>query len=796
MKFSELWLREWVNLTISSEKLANQITMTGLEIDDITSVSEQFDGVIIGQIVECKQHPDADRLHITKINIGNNHVLDIVCGAQNCRQGLKVAVATIGSMLPNNFKIKKVKLRGKLSEGMLCAYSELGIASDTYNSIIELPLDAPIGTNLRQYLTLDDNIIEISITANRADCLSILGIAREVAVINKHNLNEPLINKIIPTIADSFPIRIEVPEACPRFLSRVIKNIDISVPTPIWMKEKLRRSGISSINAVIDITNYVLLELGQPQNAYDFDCLHGALIIRMAKKNEKLVLLDSRELILESDTLVISDEKKTLGIAGICNGKYSQVSSQTKNILLECAFFNPLSITGRARYYGLQNNASYRFERGVDFKLQFKAIERATQLIFDICGGYVGKILDITNSEYLPQSAHVVLTRNKLDRLIGYVIDNSTVTDILIRLGFKVDMKQAYWNVIVPSWRFDIQIEEDLIEEVTRVYGYDNIPNVSLHANLIIIEPKENQLPLSRVKAQLVDRGYHEIITYSFVDQKIQGLIHPGQKVLTLTNPISVDMSVMRISLLTGLLTTVLYNQKRQQNRIRLFESGLSFIPDHQSEYQIHQKAVLAGVITGYKYADHWSLDKQIVDFFDLKGDLEAILELTGKLTQITFRPIIHSALHPGQSAGVYLDNEHIGIIGVIHPNLEHKLNLNGRAIVFEISSDAIKNRKIPYAKEISRYPSNRRDISIIVPQNVSAADVVAECKKISINHIVGINLFDVYCGKEIANGYKSLAISLFFQDMRCTMEEKDIKTTIDLCVAALQKRFSASLRD
>nr|ELR5144831.1 phenylalanine--tRNA ligase subunit beta [Providencia stuartii] len=515
MKFSELWLREWVNPAISSEALSEQITMAGLEVDGVEPVAGQFTGVVVGEVVECGQHPNADKLRVTKVNVGGERLLDIVCGAPNCRQGLKVAVATVGAVLPGDFKIKAAKLRGEPSEGMLCSFSELGI-SDDHSGIIELPLDAPIGTDLRDYLKFDDRVIEISITPNRADCLSILGVARDVAVINKHELIEPQINAVKATTSETFPIRVEAPEACPRFLGRVIKNIDVSAPTPMWMKEKLRRGGVRSIDAVVDITNYVLLELGQPQHAYDLDRLNGAIVVRMAKQDEKLVLLDGSEATLKTDTLVIADEQKALGIAGIFGGEHSGVNSETKNILLECAFFNPLSITGRARNYGLHTDASHRFERGVDPELQFKAIERATQLILDICGGEVGEIIDATHAEYLPKAANITLTRNKLDRLIGYVIADDVVTDILTRLGCQVAVSEGRWDVVAPSWRFDMQIEEDLVEEVARVYGYNNIPDVPLRADLVMTEHKEAKLPLKRIKALLVDRGFQEAITYSF----------------------------------------------------------------------------------------------------------------------------------------------------------------------------------------------------------------------------------------------------------------------------------------
>ncbi|WP_032115968.1 phenylalanine--tRNA ligase subunit beta [Candidatus Arsenophonus nilaparvatae] len=795
MKLSEFWLREWINPAISSEALSEQMTMAGLEIDDVKSVAGQFQRVVVGEVVECVQHPNADKLRLTKVNIGTEQLLNIVCGAPNCRQGLKVAVATIGAVLPDNFKIKATKLRGELSEGMLCSYSELGI-SDDHTGIIELPQDAPIGTDIRNYLQLDDHIFDVSLTPNRADCLSILGIARDIAAINNLELNTIEIEPVKATDASVFPIQVEASMACPRFLGRVIKGIDVTAQTPSWMREKLRRGGIRSIDPVVDITNFVLLELGQPLHAYDLDRLNGMIIVRMAKQDETLVLLDDSKVTLKPDTLVIADEKNALGIAGIFGGKHSSVNEKTTNILLESAFFDPLAIAGRARNYGLHTEASHRFERGVDPQLQYKAMERATRLIVEICGGEVGNIIDVSHQTNLPKVATITLTRQKLDRLIGHCIPDINVTQILQRLGCQVNGEQDNWQVVAPSWRFDMQIEEDLIEEVARVYGYNNIPDVPLHADLVMTPRCESALPLKRVKTLLIDRDYNEAITYSFVDPKIQQLLHPDSDAMILPDPISADMSVMRLSLLPGLLTTVIYNQNRQQNRIRLFETGLRFVPDVTAEHGIRQELMLAGVITGNRYEEHWSQEKRSVDFFDIKGDVEAILALTGKLDNIIYKAHSDPALHPGQSAGIYLNNDYIGYIGVIHPELENKLDLNGRTLVFELLWDTVAERVIPKANMISRFPANRRDIAVVVPEEVATADVLAECKKIGINHIVGINLFDVYCGKGVAEGYKSLAISLILQDTNRTLEEEEIAATVDKCVAALKRRFQASLRD
>ena len=795
MKFSELWLREWVNPAIDSEALSDQITMAGLEVDGVDPVAGAFNGVVVGEVVECGQHPNADKLRVTKINVGGDRLLDIVCGAPNCRQGLKVAVATVGAVLPGDFKIKAAKLRGEPSEGMLCSFSELAISSDQ-DGIIELPLDAPVGTDIRDYLQLNDNTIEISVTPNRADCLGIIGVARDVAVVNQLPLTEPEIAPVAATIADTLPIRVEATEACPRYLGRVVKGVNVKAATPLWMREKLRRCGIRSIDPVVDITNYVLLELGQPMHAFDLDRIDGGIVVRLAQEGEALTLLDGSEAKLNSDTLVIADHGKALAMGGIFGGEHSGVNSETQNVLLECAFFSPLAITGRARRHGLHTDASHRYERGVDSALQYKAMERATHLLLDICGGEAGPVIDVTTDAALPKAATITLRREKLDRLIGHVIADEQVTDILQRLGFAVTTGNGSWQAVAPSWRFDMEIEEDLVEEVARVYGYNNIPDVPVQAGLVMTKHREASLSLKRVKAMLVDKGYQEAITYSFVDPKVQALLHPGEEHLLLPSPISVEMSAMRLSLWSGLLSAVVYNQNRQQGRVRLFESGLRFVPDTQADLGIRQDLMLSGVISGNRNEEHWDLARQGVDFYDLKGDLESVLELTGKLESIEFRAEANPALHPGQSAAVYLHGEKIGFIGVVHPELERKLDLNGRTLVFELLWNKLADRVLPEAREISRFPANRRDIAVVVAENVPAADIIAECKKVGVNQVVGVNLFDVYRGKGVNEGYKSLAISLILQDTSRTLEEEEIAATVARCVEALKERFQASLRD
>ena len=796
MKFSENWVREWVNPSISTEQLCDQITMLGLEVDGVEKVAGDFTGVVVGEVVECAQHPDADKLRVTKVNVGGDRLLDIVCGAPNCRQGLKVACATEGAVLPGDFKIKKTKLRGQPSEGMLCSFSELGIDVDA-DGIIELPLDAPVGTNLREYLDLDDKAIEISLTPNRADCLSIAGVAREVGVVNKQVVNQPHFDAVPATISDKVQIELKAPEACPRYLLRVVKNVNVKAPSPIWLQEKLRRCGIRSIDPIVDITNYVLLELGQPMHAFDASKVSQPVQVRLANNGEELVLLDGTTAKLQSNTLVIADQTGPLAMAGIFGGQASGVDAETtKDVILEAAFFAPLAIAGRARQYGLHTDSSHRFERGVDFTLQRHAMERATALLLNICGGEAGEICEVVSEQYLPKVNEVTLRREKLDGLLGHYIEVETVTEIFERLGFAVKYANDVWTVTSASWRFDIEIEEDLIEEVARIYGYNSIPNNAPLAHLRMREHKESDLDLSRIKTALVDADYQEAITYSFVDPKVQTLLHSEIEALVLPNPISVEMSAMRVSLLSGLLGAVLYNQNRQQNRVRLFETGLRFVPDANAEFGVRQEFVLAGVITGTAKSECWTGKAETVDFFDLKGDLESILSLTEVGNRVKFVAKAYSALHPGQSAAIELDGKEIGFIGTIHPLIAQKLGLNGKAVVFEILWDAIANRRVAQAKEISKFPANRRDLALVVADNVPAGDIIDACKQAGGEKLTQVNLFDVYQGIGVASGHKSLAISLTIQDNEKTLEDDEINAVISAVLNEVKQRFNAELRD
>lgn len=798
MKFSEKWLREWVNPALSQEALAEQITMAGLEVDSVTPVAGDFTGVVIGEVVECGQHPDADKLRVTKVNVGQDELLDIVCGAPNCRLGLKVVVATVGAVLPGNFKIKKAKLRGQPSHGMLCSFSELQISED-HDGIIELPGDAPVGLNVREYLQLDDVTIEVDLTPNRADCLGIKGLAREVGVLNNQDVNMLDVEPVAPVIDDEFSIELEAAEACPRYLGRVIRDVDLSASSPIWMQEKLRRSGIRSIDPVVDVTNYVLLELGHPMHAFDLDKLNGGIKVRFPIEGEKLTLLDGNEVEVKSDTLLIADHAGAVAMAGVFGGLNSGVSAQSRHIFLESAFFAPLAIAGKARQYGLHTDASHRYERGVDYQLQRTAMERATRLLLDIVGGKPGPITEAVSEQNLPEQKQITLRAKKLHKLVGIEFEQQTVTEILTRLGLAVSEKEGQWDVVVPSFRFDIAIEEDLIEEVARVYGYNNIPNTEPKADLRMRHSKEAKIGLGELKQVLVARDYQEAITYSFVDPKTQSALFPDIEGIHLPNPISADMSVMRVSLLPGLLHALSYNQNRQQSRVRLFETGLRFVPDENADMGIRQEQVIAGVIAGLASPESWDTDGRKCDFFDVKGDVEALLAQCVQPGNFRFEKADANAvkvLHPGQSAALFNGTELVGFVGALHPKYEKTLGLNGKSFVFELSVAALGEKNIPVSRDISKQSASRRDLAVVIDEGVPATDILYAVEKCGVNQLVGLNLFDVYRGEGIPEGRKSLAISLTLQDDDRTLEETEIQSIVNTVVEKLCTDFGASLRD
>lgn len=789
MLLSEKWLREWVNPALSTQELADQITMAGLEVDGIEPVAGEFSGVVVGEIVAIEKHPDADKLRVCQVT-GGDEVAQVVCGAPNARLGLKIPFALVGAVLPGNFKIKKAKLRGVESFGMLCAEAELGM-SDSSDGLMELAADAPVGTDFREYLSLNDQIIEVDLTPNRADCLSVRGVARDISALNDCALTAPEITAVAATVRDTFPVAIEAPQDCPRYAGRVIKNVDLSKPAPLWMVEKLRRAGVRSIDAAVDVTNYVMLELGQPLHAFDLAELSGGIKVRKAVAGEKLTLLDGSELDLRDDSLVIADHEKPMALAGIMGGESSGVSVDTKDIFLESAFFAPAEIAGRARSYGLHTDSSHRFERGVDYQLPLLAIERATQLMLDIIGGEAGE-LTVVDTEFLPKPSSVALRAARIEKMLGLAIPAERVEQILNGLGLSCEPTSEGWTVAVPSWRFDISIEVDLLEELARIYGYNKLPVKPIRDELIICRTKEAKVGLPAVRSQLVSRGYQEAITYSFVDPKMQQQVQPGREAISLLNPISAEMGDMRNSLWTGLLQALSHNVKRQQSRVRLFETGLSFVPTKDGLVQEQQ---LAAVLYGRRAPESWSENNEVADFFDLKGDLEAVLAL-GLDKNYRFEVGEHPALHPGQTANIYCNDVHVGIIGAIHPSLQKKLDLPQPAYVFEINLAAVTTRSLPKFQPLSKFPEVRRDLAVIVERHITAAQVLQVAKEAAGDYLVNLKFFDSYQGKGIDTQRKSLGLGLTFQHSSRTLTEDEVNESIGRVVDSLQQQLDASLRN
>ncbi len=796
MKISEKWLREWVNPNVTTDELVEQITMAGLEVDGTEGVAGEFTGVVVGEILSVEQHPDADKLRVCQV-AGGEEVVQVVCGAPNARAGIKIPFATVGAKLPSDdakgFKIKKAKLRGVESFGMLCAEKELQL-SDADEGLMELAADAPVGADLRDYLELDDTIIEVDLTPNRADCLSIAGIARDTGVLYKAEVTAPTIDAVAPQIDDTLPVEIQAGADCSRYVGRVIRGVDVSKPSPLWMQEKLRRSGIRSIDAVVDVTNYVLLELGQPMHAFDLNLLEGGIRVRHAEQGEKLVLLDGQELELKAESLVIADHQKAVALAGIMGGDATAVNTDTKDIFLEAAFFTPVKIAGRARNYGLHTDSSHRFERGVDYQLQVTAMERATQLLQDIVGGEVGPVIEVTSAADLPTSATIELREARIEKLLGLNIEKAEVTDMLTRLGLAVTENDQGWSVGSPSWRFDIAIEADLLEEIARIYGYNRLPVTSIHADLKLKPKTETKIGLKAIRRQLVAKGYQEAITYCFVEPKAQQLICPQDDTVALANPISADMAVMRTSLWPGLLNTMEHNLNRQQNRVRIFESGLRFIP--QADGLPEQDAMLAGAITGRREPESWTENGDLVDFYDLKGDLESVIALSGNNTGLSFAKGEHPALHPGQTAAIKQGEEIVGYIGAIHPELQKKLGFAQTIYLFEVKLSAITESELPKFTELSKFPEVRRDLAILINREIEAGAVLETVQSVAGEDLRNLRLFDIYEGKGIDLKEKSLALGLTYQHSSRTLNEDEVNASVDRVVAELQSRFGATLRN
>jgi len=791
VKISEQWLREWVDPAIDTDTLARQLTMAGLEIEALEPVAGEFSGVVVGEILEAAPHPDADRLRVCRVSSGAQE-LQIVCGAPNARAGLKAPLATVGGVLPGDFRIKQAKLRGVESQGMLCAEAELGL-SEANEGLMELAADAPVGADLRDYLGLDDTVLEIGLTPNRADCLGVRGIAREVGLLNDCAVQAVSCAPVAPTLDETFPVELLAPQRCPHFVGRVIRGVDLSRPSPLWMQEKLRRSGLRSIDAVVDVTNYVMLELGQPMHAFDFDRLRGGIRVRCAQAGEKLRLLDGSEVELHEDNLVIADHDGAAALAGIMGGEHSAVRADTSNLFMEAAFFTPELIAGKARAFGMHTDASHRFERGVDFALQVQAMERATQLLLEIVGGQAGPIIEQTADEAMPQRPDVTLRAARIGKLLGFELPAAEVERILSGLGLGVTAIDGGWTCTVPSWRFDIAIEADLLEELARVYGYNRLPQSSIRADLSITRHDEARLSLRHLRRHLGGRDYREAITYSFVDPALQAIFDPELAPVALANPISADMAVMRTSLLPGLVGAVLRNVNRQQSRVRLYECGLRFLPGPDG---LRQVPTLAMVMTGPRQSESWANATGASDFFDLKGDLQSLLNLGRDAASFEFAAGQRAGLHPGQTARITRKGQEIGVIGALHPSAAAQLGLDAPLYASELDLEAVLDSALPRFSEMSKYPEIRRDLAFVVDREVPVAQLLGEVRSAAGVYLTDLTLFDVYTGKGIDPKRKSLAVGLTFRDQSRTLGDEDVNPAVGQVIDLLEKNYKAELRN
>jgi len=790
MKFSEAWLREWVNPKLDTQQLAEQLTMAGLEVDSVEPVAAGFSGVVVAEVLSVETHPDADKLRVCQVAAGEDAPLQIVCGAPNVCAGMKAPLATVGGRMPDDMKIRKAKLRGIVSHGMLCSARELGL-SDEHQGLMDLPADAPVGSDLRDYLGLNDVTIDVDLTPNRGDCLGMEGVAREVGALTRTDLTPPAFESVAAAIADQLPIDVQSPEACPRYLGRVIRGIDPNAQTPLWMQEKLRRGGIRSLGPVVDVTNYVLLELGQPMHAFDLKQLSGGIEVRFARAGETLTLLDERTIGLDKETLLICDRQKALALAGVMGGIDSGISEATDSLFLEVACFTPEKIAGRARRYGLTTDASYRFERGVDPHLQQRAMERATALLLELVGGQAGPVVDVSSQQHLAKKSVITLRRARIERLLGYVPADEQVEDILSRLGVAVQASDEGWMATPPGYRFDLTMEADLIEEVGRVFGYNQLPIASNRADLIMRPLPEAATSLERVQAILVDRDYQEAITYSFVDAALLQELDSGSRPVALSNPISSEMSVMRSSLWAGLVGAVQYNLSRQQGRIRIFETGLKFV---SQDDEIQQTNMLSGVVVGSRLPEQWGAAKEATDFFDVKADVEALLERSGVVAE--FRAERHSALHPGQTAAILVEGVRIGWLGCIHPGLAQKLEIPRKTYLFELKLDVLLKGSLPRFEKLSRFPSIRRDLAIVVNVETPTGALCDSINQQAGSLLQDLLVFDVYHGSGIESGRKSVALGLILQDSSRTLTDVDVDSVITAITSRLEKQFGATLRE
>ncbi|PCI21406.1 MAG: phenylalanine--tRNA ligase subunit beta [Piscirickettsiaceae bacterium] len=792
MLVNEAWLKEFVNYTLPTNELVEKLTMAGLEVDSVAPAAAEFSGIVVGEVLSVEAHPNADKLRLCKVSIGDKDALDIVCGAANVRAMLRVPVATVGAILPGDFKIKASKLRGEPSNGMLCSEQELGLA-DSAEGLMELPVDAPVGTDIRDYLQLNDTIIDVDLTPNRADCLSIEGVAREIACFSEQPFISLDDTKVVEATQTIQAVSVTAVEDCPRYLGRVIEGLDAKATTPIWMQEKLRRCGQRSLGPLIDVTNYVLLELGQPLHAFDLAKIEGDLVVRRAKASEKLTLLNEQEIELDNDILVIADQKQILAMAGVMGGESSAVGDQTSDIFLECAFFSPLAIAGKSRRYGLHTDASHRFERGVDPQLSYRALNRATELLIAIAGGNAGPLTDVSSEQYLPNSKAIQFRVAQVQRLLGISLSDGEIESYLTTLDMKIEKASDEWQVTAPSYRFDMAIEADLIEEIARLYGYDKLPQNSLNVSgkLELIEEKIQ--PIDRIKDLLVDLGYREAITYSFTDEKVLSQLTPKDEVYRLQNPISSELSVMRTTLWAGLLKAVETNLKHNEPTVKFFETGLKFTVVNG---ELKQEQMLSIVATGRVQPEQWSVKSTSFDFYDMKHAVEAILELNGVLDKFSFKPAEHPALHPGQTAELLNENsEHVGFVGLLHPVLEKSLDINQAVYLVELNQEMLQLQDIPTFEAVTKFPVVRRDIALVMDKNLHVNEIINYINT-QQGIIKDVLVFDVYEGKGVETGRKSVALGLILQDKSKTLVDEEVDGFIADLLDKINNLFNAQLRE
>ena len=792
MKIAESWLREWVNPDLDTAALGHQLTMLGHEVDAIDHEGEGLADVVIAEVIAVEKHPDADKLSVCKVSDGNDELIDIVCGAPNVVKGMKTPLAKPGVHLPNGMKLRKVKIRGVVSNGMLCSAVELGLGDES-DGIMHLADDATTGTPLVDYLQLPDAAIDLDLTPNRGDCFSVLGIARDLAALTGDDLKDPAVAAVPATIDAVQPVELIEPAGCPRFAGRVIRGIDPGAKSPVWMTERLRRSGLRAISPVVDITNYVMLEFGQPLHVYDASLLNGSVRPRLARAGEKVTLLDEKEVELRDDTLIITDDSGPIGIAGIMGGLSTAVTDKTTDVFFEAAFWPQDFMAGRARGYGMHTDASLRFERGVDPEGQGRAVERATELLLGIAGGQAGPLVVDSAEEHLPVRPRIMLRKDHVTRLLGVDIANDEIARILEGLELSVEPHDGGWKVTPPGHRFDISMEADLIEEIARIHGYDTIPETTAFAQSPLETVTETRVELERASASLIARDYQEVITYSFIDADANKAFTGIESELVLSNPISSEMSVMRGSLWPGMVAAAAANVARQQDRVRIFEASKSFHGTLEARTEVLR---LAGLATGSALPEQWGSKSENVDFFDIKADVEAILLLASQAGEVTFAATEHPALQTGQAAEIRRGGDVIGVVGKLHPNLAKRYDLKRAVYVFELDARAALASLAPSATSISRYPAIRRDLAVIVDDNVTASEIVDAVAASVPELIQGVRIFDIYKGPGIEAGRKSVAIGLILQETSRTLTDDDADTAMAAATSKLKDKFAAELRD